>query len=363
MPRGKDAHVRLGKHDGHHSWGLCCMENRADSAFHAAPGFGGQRNQHFYFVQQRKGKAYHDDTVFQVAFAPSRHHTSLAVAFGLTPTFKGLARPSVRGDETTWNLVTTPLVIAPQIIFIIITVLEIQQWRLVVNSSDRLRSIRNNPASKWRLLPQAVMACIIFPLCFIFVFVMACSFAAGDGANTVCADTWTIYSLTFMGYLICFGLSGLYYSIKLGRMIYTLRSYKQKKSDFNAGKTVTQKQKAVNKLQRVQRTVITMTCTGILAIAVFAFRTFEVDVCCDPDQTFANSGYLIFISVVHVGECVTLKQLLNTIKTIDYEKKRHYFIMGRDQHVEMSNHSSKRVHTDITDDMLDVDTTNVTVTD
>ena len=91
----------------------------------------------------------------------------------------------------------------------------------------------------------------------------------------VCADTWTIYSVTFIGYMMCFGLCGLYYSIKLGRMIYTLRSYKLKKSDFDAGKTVTQKQKAVNKLQRVQRTVITMTFTAILAIAVYAFRTFD----------------------------------------------------------------------------------------
>ena len=71
-----------------------------------------------------------------------------------------------------------------------------------------------------------------------------------------------------------------------------------------------------------------------------------------------------------MGECVTLKQLLNTIKTVDYEKKKQFYFMGRDNHAEMSNHSSKRVHTDITDDMLlesdgnaVVSATNVTVTE
>ena len=118
---------------------------------------------------------------------------------------------------------------------------------------------------------------------------------------------------------MCFGLCGLYYAIKLGRLIYTLRSYKLKKADFDAGKTVSQKQKALNKLRRVQRTVIVLTFMAILAIAIYGFRAFGIDVCCDPDQTYANFGYLIFISVVHVGECIN-KQLLNTIKTVDYKR-------------------------------------------
>ena len=37
-----------------------------------------------------------NDAVFQIAFAPGCYHTSLGVAFGPTPNFKGLARPVVR---------------------------------------------------------------------------------------------------------------------------------------------------------------------------------------------------------------------------------------------------------------------------
>ena len=161
-----------------------------------------------------------------------------------------------------------------------------------------------------------------------------------------------IYSVTFIIYMVCFGLCGLYYAIKLGRLIYTLRSYKLKKADFDAGKTVSQKQKALNKLRRVQRTVIVLTFMAILAIGFYGFRVFDIDVCCDPDQTYANFGYLIFISVVHVGECITLKQLLNTIKTVDYKKKKQFYSMGRDNHTEKSDQSSNRIHTNITDDML-----------
>ena len=182
MPRGKDAHVRLGEHDGHHPWGLRCVENHTDFAFHAASRLGGQRNPHFYFVQQIKGKAHSDDAVFQIAFAPGRYHTSLGVAFGPTPNFKGLARPVVREGRSDLEHGDNTIDHCPQIIFFIIIVLEIQQWRLVVNSSDRLRSIRNNVASKWRVPPQTTMVCIIFPVVLYFVFVMGCSFAAGEGA-------------------------------------------------------------------------------------------------------------------------------------------------------------------------------------
>ena len=47
-----------------------------------------------------------------------------------------------------------------------------------------------------------------------------------------------------------------------------------------------------------------------------------------------------------------LKQLLNTIKTVDYKKKKQFYFMGRDNHTEKSDQSSNRIHTNITDDML-----------
>ena len=101
-----------------------------------------------------------------------------------------------------------------------------------------------------------------------------------------------------------------------------------KKADFDAGKTVSQKQKALNKLRRVQRTVIVLTFMAILAIGFYGFRVFDIDVCCDPDQTYANFGYLIFISVVHVGECITLKQLLKHNKDGRLQEKKAILLHG-----------------------------------
>ena len=55
---------------------------------------------------------------------------------------------------------------------------------------------------------------------------------------------------------------------------------------------------------------------AILAIGIYGFRALALMYAAILTKLM-NFGYLIFISVVHVGECITLKQLLNTIKTVD----------------------------------------------
>ena len=183
VPRGKDAHVRLGEHDGHHPGAYVAWKIILILLFTLLLAWVVKEINTFISYNKSKAKPIVTMQFFKLLLLLVA--TILRWVWLLDPhrTSKVWPAPLFGEDEATWNVVTTPLIIAPQIIFIIIIVLEIQQWRLVVNSSDRLRSIRNNVASKWRVPPQTVMVCIIFPLCFIFVFVMACSFAAGRGGR------------------------------------------------------------------------------------------------------------------------------------------------------------------------------------
>ena len=262
MPRGKDAHVRLGEHDGHIPGVYVAWKIILILLFTLLLGWVVKEIHTFISYSKSRAKPIVTMQFFKLLLLLVA--TILRWVWLLDPhqTSKVWPAPLFGKDEATWNVVTTPLIITPQIIFFIIIVLEIQQWRLVVNSSDRLRSIRKQRGKQVARAAADDYGLHYFPVVLYFCLRHGMLFCGWRGAVEVCADTWVIYSVTFIIYMVCFGLCGLYYAIKLGRLIYTLRSYKLKKADFDAGKTVSQKQKALNKLRRVQRTVIVLTFCG-----------------------------------------------------------------------------------------------------
>ena len=105
----------------------------------------------------------------------------------------------------------------------------IEQWRDVVRKSNGLKSIRSSIRSQHCcsiISSNAITAIVIFPLCCIFLYVMICSFNHGVDALQICFHVWIIYAYTFLFYLICLSSAGVYYSLKLHKMIFALKSFK-----------------------------------------------------------------------------------------------------------------------------------------
>ena len=206
----------------------------------------------------------------------------------------------------------------------------------MIHKSKKLQSIRhNNTAGNCcRLSPHVLSVIAMVPLVIIFFFIVVCTFISEEEKQG-CQNLWNIYSFTLLFYIITFSMGGTYYTCILDKMIKTLKSFKIKSNI-----TISQKHKALNKLNRIRQTVIALTITGWACLISYIFRVLLIDICCDrKGQQMANYGYLINISAIHFGEAIILDRLLNTIKTVDYDSNR-FQTLGSDSAVKTTIQTS-----------------------
>jgi hypothetical protein len=251
----------------------------------------------------------------------------------------------------TYAAVTLVLITLPQIFYLIVLNLEIQQWRSVIHKTNKLESIRRSKTgiNCCKLSARLLSYFSTFPLVVMLGFIAICTIIS-DEEGQACVSLWGIYSITFLFYMLVWSVAGLYYAFKLNKMITLLRSFKIRKNNRNA--SVSQKYKALHKLSRIRQTVIALTIIGLSNLTNQIISNFVIDICCDKkDQLKENYFYLIKISIIHFGEAVILERLLNTIRTIDYEQKT---FKNKEVDTLQSNASVK---TDISSEMINLELT------
>lgn len=133
-------------------------------------------------------------------------------------------------------------------------------------------------------------------------------------------------------------------------MIFALKSFKT-----TTNKSMSQKRKALNKMNRIKQAIIALSATGFICLASYILRTSVMEggagVCCDTkNQVFINWCYFINIALIHYGEAVVLFKLLNSIKTINYSKKENGAIM---ESVDVKTNSSA-IRTEISSEMVKI---------
>jgi hypothetical protein len=229
---------------------------------------------------------------------------------------------------------TMPLLTVPQLLFVFVLILEVDQWQQVIATTKRLQG-RSNHKNWIRLCKNILM---LLPLLVVITIIISCS-AAGSGVgwhdeNNICYSIWQIYMGTFALYCLLLGIAGFYYSYHLYRMIKALiSSFKANKSE------ISKKEKYLNKTKRILTAVIFLTALDCVLMGMFIYRR-SFNVCCDKDQLDSNHQYLFYIFVIHLIEMCLICAILNSVKIVDYGKKQ-----GKNLHQKLKSQKNATLHT------------------